>query len=84
MPPVIRITADGKLALTLEQAAARKGVGVSSMRGEISRYKVPHIPDTEEALGDRKKLYWAKDIDAMWKKRPGVGKPGVKRKKEQP
>lgn len=78
--PVIRITADRRLALTLEQAAARKGVAVSSMRGEISRYKVPHIPDTEPDMGDRKKLYWAKDIDAMWKKRPGVGSPGRKRK----
>lgn len=78
--PVIRITVDGKRAETVDMAAARKGVGVSSMRGEISRHKVPHIPGTEDAIGDRKKLYWIKDIDAMWKQRPGIGSPGRRRK----
>jgi hypothetical protein len=75
-PPVIRITVDGKLALTVEQAAARKGVGASSMRGEISRYQVQPVAD----LDGKKKLYSAKEIDAMWKARPGVGSPGKKRK----
>ncbi len=78
--PVIRITVDGKRAETVDMAATRKGVGVSSMRGEISRHKVPHIPGMEDAVGGKKKLYWIKDIDVMWKQRPGIGSPGRRRK----
>lgn len=75
MNPVVRITVDGKRAETVDMAAERKGVAASSMRGEISRYKLEPVAQ----LDKQKKLYWAKDIDAMWKKRPGVGSPGKPR-----
>lgn len=74
-PPVIRITVDGKRAETVDMAAERKSVAVSSMRGEISRYKLEPVAQ----LDKQKKLYNAKEIDTMWKARPGVGSPGKKR-----
>jgi len=77
-PPVIRITVDGKLALTVEQATQR--IGASSpdgVRREISRYKLQHVAE----LDGKKKLYSAREFDAMWKARPGTGSPGKPRAK---
>lgn len=74
---------DGEPALTLEMATERAAPQITSidgMRKEISRYKVPHIPGTEGALGERKKLYLATVIDDMLSSRPGIGSPGKPRK----
>lgn len=72
--PRIRITVDGKLALTVEQAAARLGVPPKTLSGELTRYKNAILPVAE--LDGRKKLYLQKDVDAWWASRPGKGAPG--------
>lgn len=78
--PLIRITVDGKPALTVEQAAERKGVTASAMRGELTRYQNTIAPAAH--LDDRKKLYFTKDIDRWWDSRPGRrGVPGPRVKK---
>lgn len=74
--PRIRITVNGKPALTVEQAAERKGVGPSTMRAELARYADQIQPAAE--LDGRKKLYLLKDIDAFWAARPGRGSPRKK------
>lgn len=77
MSPVVRITVDGKLALTVEQATARVGAASpDGVRKEISRYKLAPVAE----LDGKKKLYNAREFDAMWKARPGTGSPGKKRK----
>lgn len=75
MSPRIRITVDGKPALTVEQAAERKGVGASTMRGELTRHRRAIKPVAE--LDGRKKLYLEADIDSFWDARPGRGAPGI-------
>lgn len=78
--PLVRITVDGKLALTVEQAAERVGVTASTMRGELTRYHEAIAPVAD--LDGRKKLYLAKDIDRWWKSRPGrSGVPGPRAKR---
>lgn len=67
--PTIRITVDGRLALTVEQAAARYGIQPSSMSAALVRLGVQ--PDA--ALDGRKKLYLAASLDAIMKARPGKG-----------
>lgn len=69
--PTIRITVDGKLALTVEQAADRYGLAQSSMRGELTRLKGKLDPIAE--LDGRKKLYLATALDKVMKSRPGKG-----------
>jgi len=69
--PTIRITVDGQPALTVKQAAERKRVAVSSMRGELSRYRDKIRP--VEHLDGRTPLYLEADVDAWWDKRPGKG-----------
>lgn len=69
--PIIRITVDGKLALTVEQAAVRYGLAQSSMRGELTRLKGKLDPVAE--LDGRKKLYSATELDKVMKARPGKG-----------
>jgi hypothetical protein len=73
--PRIRITVDDQPALTVEQAAARKGVQPKTMSGELTRYKDTIKPVAE--LDGRKKLYLEEQIDAWWDSRPGKGAPGV-------
>lgn len=74
--PVIRITVNGKLALTVEQATERIGAtSPDGVRREISRYKLQPVAE----LDGKKKLYNAKEFDAMWKARPGTGSPGKRR-----
>lgn len=74
-PPRIRITVDGKPALTIEQAAERLGVPISTLSGELTRYKAVIQPVA--ALDGKKKLYLQSQVDAWWATRPGKGAPGV-------
>lgn len=76
-PPRIRITVNGKLALTVEQVAERLGVPISTLSGELTRYKDVIRPVAE--LDGRKKLYLPADIDRWWAARPGRGTPGKRR-----
>jgi hypothetical protein len=75
--PEIRITVDGKLALTVEQAAERYGLQPSSMRGELTRLKAVIAP--VDHLDGRKPLYLAATLDRVMGNRPGRGAPGVPR-----
>ena len=63
----IRITLDGKLALTVEQAAARYGLQPSSMSAVITRGRIE--PDGH--LDGKKKLYLAVRLDRLMRARPG-------------
>jgi hypothetical protein len=65
----IRITVDGKLALTIEQAAERLGVPTKTLSSELTRYKasIQHVA----MLDGKKKLYLQSEIDKFWKARPG-------------
>lgn len=65
----VRITIDGKVALTVEQAAERYGMLASSVRVAISREGLE--PDGE--LDGKKKLYLQSRLDAILKARPGRG-----------
>lgn len=75
--PVIKITVNGRQALTVEQAALRVGVTAKSLSGELSRYADKIRPVAE--LDGRKKLYLATEFDRWWKSRPGRGAPGSPR-----
>lgn len=77
-PPRIRITVNGRLALTVEQIAARLGVPIGTLSSELTRYKAVIRPVAE--LDGRKKLYLPADIDRWWNGRPGKGTPGKRRK----
>lgn len=66
----IRITYDGKLALTVAQAATRYGLGHVTMRKVLSRLNVEPLP---EPLDARTPLYAAAELDAAMKARPGKG-----------
>lgn len=67
--PVIRITVDGKLALTVEQAAARHGMQPSSMSALITRERIEPVA----SLDGKKRLYAAAALDAIVRARPGRG-----------
>lgn len=73
----IRITVDGKPALTVEQAAERHGLRPSSMRGELTRLGGTIEPAA--MLDGRKPLYDQAELDAAMAARPGRGGPGVSR-----
>lgn len=68
----IRITVDGKLALTIEQAAARYGLKRSSMRGELTRLGAAVTPIA--MLDGRKPLFLASTLDGLMEARPGRGR----------
>ena len=71
--PAIRITVDGKLALTVEQLAERYGVKVKSMSVIISRLGEQIEPITFH-LDNHKKVYLAVPFDRIMKAaRPGRG-----------
>lgn len=67
--PRVRITIDGRVALTVEKIAERKGVKPKSVTGELTRYAVEH----DAMLDGRKKLYLQAKIDAWWDNRGGKG-----------
>lgn len=74
-PPVIRITVNGKPALTVAQAAERLGMTQSGLRRDLTRE--PGAPEPVAPLDARTPLYAARDIDAFGKQlqqRPGKGK----------
>lgn len=79
--PTVRITVDGKLALTVEQAAARYDLKPSSMRGELTRLGT--AVSAAAMLDGRKPLYFATALDALMRSRPGRGKPGKPRQRPQ-
>lgn len=66
----IRITYDGRLALTTAQAAARYSLELASMRKTLSRLPIEPLP---EPLDARTPLYLATDLDRAMKARPGKG-----------
>lgn len=68
-PPKIRITIDGRVALTVAMAAERKGVAEGTMSSAISRDRIEH----DGMLDGKKKIYLQSKIDAWWPKRPGKG-----------
>ncbi len=72
----IRITVNGKLAYTVEQAAAKYGVGPSSMRSVIARAG----GQIEEAgrLDGKKALYLAAALDRLMAGRPGRGRSATR------
>lgn len=67
--PRVRITIDGRVALTVEMIAERKGVKPKSVTGELTRYKIEH----DGMLDGRKKLYLQSKIDGWWDNRGGKG-----------
>lgn len=77
--PTIRITVNGKLVLTIEQAASRYGLAASSMRGELTRLGDRISPVAK--LDGRKPLYSASVLDALMESRPGRGAPGLSRRR---
>lgn len=78
----VRITVDGKLALTVEQAAERYGLQPSSMRGELTRLGPAVRPAA--MLDGRKPLYLAAELDGIMRSRPGRGAPGRARARPKP
>lgn len=77
MEPVVRITVERRLALTVEQAAVRYGLTRKAMEVQLSRFG--EIIEPVTYLDGRKPLYLAKKLDALMKERPGKGSPGRKR-----
>jgi hypothetical protein len=67
--PTIRITVDGKVALTLAQAAERHALGTDAMRKAISRAGLEAVAE----LDARTPLYLATAVAAAIKTRPGKG-----------
>ena len=67
--PVVRITVDGRLALTVEQAAQRYRLTPASMRSALARLRMAAAAE----LDGRKQLYLARELDAAMKARPGKG-----------
>lgn len=79
-PPVIRILVNGKLALTVAQAAERLGMTPAGLRRDLARE--PGAPAPVAHLDERTPLRLASDIKAFGKQlgeRPGRGAPGKPR-----
>lgn len=72
----VRITVDGKLALTVEQAALRYGLARSSMRAALARLDPPVEPVAQ--LDDHKNLYLASALDRAMRARVGRGRGRAK------
>lgn len=67
----IRILYDGKLALTMKQAAERYGLKPDAMRQAVLRLKrVGTVTELPEALDGSTKLYAATQLDRAMKRRP--------------
>jgi hypothetical protein len=75
----VRITYDGRLALTTAQAAARHGILPGTMRKEIDRLGIQPLP---EGIDARTPLYLARDLDKVMKARPGKGANRRRRPRE--
>ncbi len=65
----VRITIDGKLALTVNGLAERYGLAAKSISAIISRGAVAH----DAMLDGKKKIYLAARFDAIMRARPGKG-----------
>jgi len=65
----VRITIDGRLALTVEQAAERYHLTPGSMSSVISRGRIA----ADSMLDNKKPLYLAGRLDEIMKARPGKG-----------
>lgn len=63
----VRITIDGKLALTVDGLAERYGLVNRSIAAIISRGQVEH----DGMLDGKKKIYLATKFDAIMRGRPG-------------
>lgn len=73
----IRITYDGRPALTIAQAAERYGLTQAAMRRELSRLAARgEVAPHDESLDGRTPLYDRARLDAAMKARPGRGRRG--------
>jgi hypothetical protein len=70
MTAAIKITYDGRLALTIGQAAARYGLSPDAMKKALRGLAVDPLPDP---LDGRTPLYLAAELDQAMKARPGRG-----------
>lgn len=70
-PPTIRITVNGKPALTIAQAAERYGMARSSVRSALTRLGDALAPAAE--LDNRTPLYFVTALDKALAGRPGRG-----------
>lgn len=70
-PPTIRITVNGKPALTIAQAAERYGLAPSSIRSALTRLGDAITPAAE--LDSRTPLYLVTALDRALAGRPGRG-----------
>lgn len=70
-PPTIRITVNGKPALTVAQAAERLGMAPSSVRSAITRLGAALEPAAH--LDSRTPLYYVTALDRALARRPGRG-----------
>lgn len=68
--PDIRITVDGKLAQTIDMAAAQHGLKASSIRSALSRAGA----EPAAWLDARTPLHLAKDLERLLSGRPGRGR----------
>lgn len=66
----VRITYDGKLAVTTAQAAARLGLSPVTVRTEILRLGIEPLP---EGIDARTPLYLWSSLKAAMDARPGKG-----------
>ena len=66
----LRITYDGRLVLTTTQAAKRYGMTPAGMRSTIKRLGLEPAP---ESIDERTPVYFAVELDATMKARPGKG-----------
>lgn len=72
---VIRITVDGKLALTTRQLGEEFGLDPASARSAVKRLGLEPV----EHLDERTPLYAAAPARKAMKERPGRGGPGKPR-----
>lgn len=81
--PRVRLTVDGKLALTLRHAAERYGIPQSGLRRDLAREPGAPKPIEPPPIDERTPAYWFQEIDKFVKReRPGKGSPGKPRKRK--
>jgi hypothetical protein len=68
----VRVTVEGRPAVTVEQIAAQLGISVDAAYKLVSRYEL-------ESPGQIGKVYYQADVTAAARKRPGTGSPGQPR-----
>jgi hypothetical protein len=71
--PRVRVTIDGRTALTIRQAAQRYGLGLSTMRAALTRLRQAGKLTGEARLDDRTPVYPQRGLDALMRGRPGRG-----------